>query len=251
MGKVAEYLETGRKTTRVTVAKLLEADREKTTQRIYQNIWHVQEGIDEERRIAAEHVESDRRESEERAAKRLEKDRLEAEERAAKRLKTDRYEAEKRAAERLDAQRRRAVARSESNSLDRSMPLSEALKTLKISDKVHLTMEHIYSAWQQSFLTFAMGGMICDPLYIQIVTSARDVLLDSVAKLLVDDVSVPPMDHKSAASLLEIPENAPMSHIEKACEFQVTKPGQPLNGMERYMREMEMNAAKRAMLARM
>jgi hypothetical protein len=60
--------------------------------------------------------------------------------------------------------------------------------------------------------------------------------LDYTAKLLALDVSIPPMDKKQAAAVLEIPESAHWGEIILASKHMLYHVEPPKNGLERFIR---------------
>jgi hypothetical protein len=165
---------------------------------------------------------------------------------AAKHLKEDRKTAAKRLEEDQQVKHRREeIMRAFEEPY---MTLTAALNLLGLIGETHLIMEDIYAEW-----TWRMAGNAASSDYhyaeMERFTCARDMLLDYTIKHLAVDVSVPPMDNKQAADLLEIPENAEAHAIRGAYERMVCFVRPPKNGIERYMREKKLHEAQRVMLA--
>ncbi len=176
------------------------------------------------------------------AAKRLEQ----GNNAAAKRLEED----NKTAADHLEEDEQVKRRREDKMSAFRQpyMTLTNALDLHGLSRETHLTMEDIYAEW-----TWRMAGMAATfefPYYeIERFTEARDMLLDYTVKHLAVDVSLPPMNHKQAADLLEIPENVDADRIKCAYNYMVNFVRPPKNSVERYIREKKLHEAKCVMLA--
>ena len=160
------------------------------------------------------------------------------------RLEEDRVIAARRLAEDEQVKRHRAEIMRAFD--EPYMTLTAAFDLLGLSDETHVTMEDIYAEWTWRMAGFAVSS---DYHYAEMenFTDARDMILDFTVRHL--DVSLPPMDHKQAADLLEIPENVDAHEIRRAYERVVLFVRPPKNGMERYMREKKLFEAKRVMLA--
>jgi len=189
--------------------------------------------VEYDRKITAEHQEKKRKLE----AECLEKDRRTA----ATRLEEDN--------KRLKEEKR---AKSEKEFLmrgldDKLMTSTIALDVLGLSDETPLTMEDIYAGWMWRMAGRAMRCVDIPYTELFEFEEARNVLLDYTAKHLAIDVSVPPMDKKQAAALLEIPESAVLSEIGRAYHHMMHFVIPPKNGVERYMRQKKIDEAYRVM----
>jgi hypothetical protein len=176
------------------------------------------------------------------AAKRLEEDHKTA----AKRLEEDHTTAADRLKEDEQVKSRRKFRIHELNR--QRMTSTIALDVLGLSDETPLTMEDIYTGWMWR-MTGLGATRTGDVNKTDRLEKARDVLLDYTVKHLAIDVSVPPMDKKQAAALLEIPEDIDAESIRIAYENMVYFVRPPKNGVERYMREKKLHEARRVVLA--
>jgi len=163
---------------------------------------------------------------------------------AAKRLEED----HKTAADRLKKDEQVKSSRDYHMSyLNRQVMTSTiALDVLGLSDETPLTMEDIYAGWMWRMT--GLGATRTGDVYeTDRLESAKNVLLDYTVKHLAIDVSVPPMDKKQAAALLEIPESADQSEIGRAYSHMLFFAIPPKNGVERYMRQKKIYEAWRVM----
>jgi hypothetical protein len=157
---------------------------------------------------------------------------------AAKRLKED----NKTTADRIKRDQIVEINRDE-NLLNKPLMTSTiALTLLGLSSETQLTMEDIYAeySWRMEGFSGAIATSMVDILETARQTSrlthARDVLLDYTVKLLALDVSVPPMDNKQAAAVLEISESADWDEIWSASKHMMCYVQPPKNGLERFIR---------------
>ena len=166
---------------------------------------------------------------------------------AAKRLEEDHKTAADRLKEDEQVKSRRDYPMSVLN--EQLMTSTIALDVLGLSDETPLTMEDIYAGW-----TWRMAGLgaMCrvNVPDVSRFEEAREVLLDYTVKHLAIDVTVPPMDHKQAAALLEIFSSADWDEIERAYNHMLYFVIPSKNGVERYMREKKMDEAYRVMKAK-
>ena len=189
--------------------------------------------VEYDRKITAEHQEKKRKSE----AECLEKDRRTA----AKRLEED----NKRLKEDEGVKIERKYLTRELN--DQPMTSTIALDVLGLSDETPLTMEDIYAGWMWRMAGRAMRCVNVPYTELFEFEEAREVLLDYTAKHLAIDVSVPPMDKKQAAALLEIPESADRSEIDRAYHHTMHFVIPPKNGVERYMRQKKIDEAYHVM----
>jgi len=207
------------------VAECLESDRKKAAEK--------------KRKFEAEYLEEDSRT----AAKRLE----ERNKTAAKRLEEDNKTAADHLKEDEQVKRRREGEDRMRGRMD-DMTFTLALDLLGLSRETHLTMENIYAGW-----TWWMAGIAashtCPYTDTERLEEARNMLLDYTVRHLTVDVSLPPMDHKQAADLLDISEHVNADEIYHAYETMMYFTPPPKNGMERYMQEKKLREAQRVMLA--
>ena len=166
---------------------------------------------------------------------------------AAKRLKEDNKTTADRLREDEEVKNRRNYAVIKSN--QPLMTSTIALDLLGLSSETQLTMEDIYAecSWRMAGFSGAFSSGMVDILenarQTSRLTHARDVLLDYTAKLLALDVSIPPMDKKQAAAVLEIPESAHWGEIILASKHMSYYVKPPKNGLERFIREKTIDKA--------
>jgi hypothetical protein len=199
--------------------------------------------VEERSKLKAATFQEDRRTF----AERNEADRLRAKTKAAERRQADKLEAEQIAVERQGVDR--ALKRHRDYAMDEwkdpVITVTKAIDYLGLSND--LTMDGIYSAFEHLMACYCIT-LTHSNEKVDRANHARDVLLDYTAKRLGGFVSVPPMDRKRAAALLEIPESANLPEIEYAYTMKVVWNRQPINGMERYIQNKTMSQAISVML---
>jgi hypothetical protein len=202
-----------------------------------------EERQEKKRKFEAECLQEDRST----AAKRLKEDNKTT----ADRLREDKKTTADRLEEDKEVKNSRNYAMIELN--EPLMTSTIALTLLGLSSETQLTMEDIYAeySWRMEGFSGAIATSMVDILETARQTSrlthARDVLLDYTVKLLALDVSVPPMDNKQAAAVLEISESANHFERQRALCRMLCYVQPPKNGLERFIREKTIEEAMMVM----